>query len=153
MSSDIFLSKEKIDRLYKMVVDLPDYMTASQTQSGAKTPVGKKLDHLVNAANNTMLLLGDAHLAERFRQNHDLANQILFHTLNPLQHRLHEICDDASTQLPLISDAQQIFAQAYAVFNPDDSYGRYAQSVLQHAADALELGILSEIVVKQGLSK
>ena len=156
MNDSFLLSKKKIDCLYNTIVDLPDYVPSMGNKcSGKGTRVGDELDHVVNSATPTALMFGVDHLDEQYQspEGQIEANQLLFRKLNSLQHCLFAIHGNRSDNLPLVSDVEQIFAQAYGVFNPKNSYGRYAQALLQKAAIALELPDLLEVRRKQGLSK
>ncbi len=142
------INKTLIRSLYEKVVDLPDYQIPGQENfySGKATNIGEKLDHIVTAARPT--IIGDTHLKPEYRagEGRESARKVLFTNLNSVQSQLYKVNTATSGALPpLVADTRRAFVNAYHLFNPEDSYGNFCQSVLQHAADTLELGDLSKI--------
>jgi hypothetical protein len=155
MNKDARLSKDKISSMYSHVVDIHNYEALGITYGGQKTNIGDALDQIINAVMFFSTSAEKPAFSRLYQMEYKQPEAAkILSELNGLQQRMFRIHKgtEVPDDLPAVSDAKHIFARAYSVFNSADSYVSFVQSVLQHAADDLGLGLLLQVDTQQGMS-
>lgn len=141
MDKTQLLDRAKIKALYdrSKAVQWPDHVFAGEVQKGEKAPIGDMLDQLPNATTTIIIAQSTTHLNPKITMDEAKARMAELQKLATDFSIIGGMLPDESRPLPLAKGAERILAQGWSAFNGDDSYGRFAQDVIERAA--AELGL------------